>query len=355
VEFRLLVLPEFVFVATGKVADGTVPSLVCHSLTSLLLSLRSLFLVGLGLSGLELGSGIDALLFVVCPPIGEILGLDVVCDLLQLLFCEVDLSLEALFEGVVRASAIVGEKVDVPGAEVVEAVIMVAVKHGPEVTGKDCFEGEDENAVCRDFGCHRNWTCCQKDFPLDGVAILEGFLDVVRQSSLIVVFFKTSSNSSQKVCCRADVEFVSTIPLPKNDGVYSPDHVWTAFRWERQEPLYGRRRWSSQDSEEATAELDADEIAELRDTIQRRKDKAKTRVDPGDGIEGRPEQRAEHSEDFGRGRRHSKRILSLLSSPDGRRSREQKRLKYHRRQHASFHAESAFGYCRTVALQSCST
>ena len=81
-EFRSLVVLELASITAGVVADIAVESLVCHSLLSQLLSLGSLLFVGFCLSCFELRSGIDALIFVIFPAILDVLGFDVVGDLL---------------------------------------------------------------------------------------------------------------------------------------------------------------------------------------------------------------------------------------------------------------------------------
>ena len=80
--FGDVVVLELARVTGGVVAEIAVEQLLFFGLIPELLGPRALLLVSFCLVCFELRSGIDALLFVVGPAIGDVLGFDVICDLL---------------------------------------------------------------------------------------------------------------------------------------------------------------------------------------------------------------------------------------------------------------------------------
>lgn len=97
--FRFLVVRELASITAGVVAHIAVEGLLFTCLASQPLSPGSCLLVGFGLSCFELRSSIHTLLLVIYPAVGDVLGFDVVGDLLQLLFTDIEVSIKAFFEG----------------------------------------------------------------------------------------------------------------------------------------------------------------------------------------------------------------------------------------------------------------
>ena len=96
-----------------------------------------------------------------------------------------------------RTSAIVGERVQRPETEMVEAVVMVAFVHCPEIASKDCFESKKDDAVDGELSCLSDRARGQKSFLLDGVAISQSFRDISGQLAP-VVFPKAGSNTTNE-------------------------------------------------------------------------------------------------------------------------------------------------------------